>query len=412
MMLCRGSWQEAPNLGGLITSTTLARVNLTIFIMFYIASPFMPHNWRLPVIDLTFFNQRIVGPAMSLAFLLGASGIATGDEISIKDSRGQEIVVNRPVSSVAIFPLPIPEAMIAIDGGTQRLIAINPRAQSALMNGVIGQLFPEIADIRTDLVAPNFIPNVEEILTARPDIVLQWQRKGDERVAPMENGGIKVATVSTSSRETRRGYISMLGQILGKEDRAQSFLDWEDKTVADIAEVLKTANRPKPRIAFIDAMNGNEFVVFGREEAYFEASGLANAATEAGFTDGSVKVGAESLLVWDPDIIFVNYYNDAIKPADIFQHPVLAGLDAVKNGRVYKTPAIDPATAAGGELAYLWFAEIGYPDLFHTDMREAVADGFKLLYGKDLTAVQIDQLMQMSWNGESAGYAEAFAASN
>ncbi|WP_428424366.1 ABC transporter substrate-binding protein [Pararhizobium sp.] len=337
---------------------------------------------------------------------------ARADDIVVKDSRGQDIAIQRPVDSVAIFPLPIPEALIALDGGTQRLTAINPRAKAALMGGVIGQLFPEIADIRTDLVAPNFIPNVEEILKAGPDVVVQWQAKGDERVAPMENAGIKVATVSTESRETRRGYVAMLGQILGKEDRAKAFLDWEDKTVADIAAVLEKAGRPKPRIAFIDSMNDNEFVVFGREEAYFAASGLANAATEAGFTEGSVKVGAESLLEWKPDIIFVNYYNDAIKPADILAHPVLGALDAVKNGRVYKTPAIDPATAAGGELAYQWFAEIGYPDLFQTDMRAAVTDGFQLLYGKKLSDKQIDQLMQLDWNGKSAGYTEAFGKTN
>jgi iron complex transport system substrate-binding protein len=349
--------------------------------------------------------------ALGLAMFLSATGVTLADEVSVKDSRGQAIRIDRPVDKVAIFPLPIPEAMIAIDGGTSRLMAINPRAQTALMNGVIGQLFPEIAKIRTDLVAPNFIPNVEEILKAEPDVVLQWQAKGDVRVAPMENAGIKVATVSTESRETRRGYITLLGQILGKEDRAQAFLDWDDKTVADIAKVLEAAGRPKPRIAFIDSMNENAFVVFGREEAYFTASGLSNVATEAGFTEGSVEVGAESLLQWNPDIIFVNYYDDVIKPENIFKHPVLSALDAVKNGRVYKTPAIDPATAAGGELAYLWFAEIGYPDLFHADMRKSVADGFKLLYGKDLTSAQIDQLMQMGWNGKSAGYAKTFGAS-
>ncbi|MCM2474538.1 ABC transporter substrate-binding protein [Rhizobium sp. CG5] len=346
--------------------------------------------------------------ALGFAALFGSSAFATAAEITIQDSRGKDIVIASPVQSVAIFPLPIPEALIALDQGTSRLVAINPRAKTALMNGVIGQIFPEIGDIRTDLVAPNFIPNVEEILKAQPDVVLQWQAKGDERVAPMENAGITVATVSTESRETRRGYVAMLGKILGKQDRAQAFLDWEDKTVADIAAVLKAAGRPKPRIVFIDSMNDNEFVVFGREEAYFTASGLANVATEAGFTEGSVKVGAESLLQWKPDIVFVNYYNDAIKPADILQHPVLAGLDAVKNGRVYKTPAIDPATAAGGELAYQWFAEIGYPDLFTQDMRTAVAKGFDFLYGKQLTAAQLDKLMQMDWNGASAGYAEAF----
>lgn len=348
--------------------------------------------------------------ALGFAALIATSTFAGAETVSITDSRGQPIQIEQPVKKVAIFPLPIPEAMLAIDGGTERLMAINPRAQSALMKGVIGQLFPEIANIRTDLVAPNFIPNVEEILKAGPDVVLQWQAKGDERVAPMENAGIKVATVSTESRETRRGYVAMLGQILGKQERAQAFLDWEDKTVNDISSVLAAADRKRPRIVFIDSMNDNEFVVFGREEAYFKASGLVNAATEAGFTEGSVKVGAESLLQWNPDIILVNYYNDTIKPADILGHPVLGSLDAVKNARVYKTPAIDPATAAGGELAYQWFAEIGYPELFDTDMRKAVFDGFKFLYGKELSAEQIDQLMQMSWNGNSAGYAKSFGA--
>jgi iron complex transport system substrate-binding protein len=357
---------------------------------------------------LHFFRSPL---RLAVGFTMLAGSAMAADTVTIKDSRGNELTIERPVSNVAIFPLPIPEALIAIDGGTKRLMAINPRAKTALMNGVIGQLFPEIADIRTDLVAPNFIPNVEEILKAKPDVVLQWQAKGDVRVAPMENAGIKVATVSTESRETRRGYITMLGQILGKEDRAQAFLDWEDKTVKDIAAVLEKAGKPKPRIVFIDSMNDNEFVVFGREEAYFAASGLANAATEAGFTEGSVKVGAESLLQWNPDIIFVNYYDDAIKPDDILKHPVLGALDAVKKARVYKTPAIDPATAAGGELAYLWFAEIGYPDLFDADMRKGVSDGFNMLYGKTLTDEQIDKLMQMEWNGGSAGYAETFAAS-
>lgn len=355
-------------------------------------------------------TTRYSAAAFGFAALIATSAFAQADTVSITDSRGQSVQIAQPVKNVAIFPLPIPEALIAIDGGTERLMAINPRAQSALMKGVIGQLFPEIANIRTDLVAPNFIPNVEEILKAGPDVVLQWQAKGDERVAPMENAGIKVATVSTESRETRRGYVAMLGQILGKQERAQAFLDWEDKTVSDISSVLAAADHKKPRIVFIDSMNDNEFVVFGREEAYFKASGLVNAATEAGFTEGSVKVGAESLLQWNPDIILVNYYNDTIKPADILGHPVLGSLDAVKNARVYKTPAIDPATAAGGELAYQWFAEIGYPELFDTDMRKAVFDGFKFLYGKELSAEQIDRLMQMDWNGNSAGYAKSFGA--
>jgi iron complex transport system substrate-binding protein len=349
------------------------------------------------------------GGALLAGALIVVSGPAWADMVSVQDSRGNTIQVERPVSSVAIFPLPIPEAMIAIDEGTQRMTAINPRAKVTLMNGVMGQLFPEIADISTDLVAGNFVPNVEEILRVNPDVVLQWQTNAGVRVAPMENAGIKVATVSTADRETRRGYITMIGKILGKEARAQSFLDWDDEVISAIDEVLKSApDVPAPRVAFIDSSNGNEFILFGQQELYFDAGGLKNAATEAGHTDGSVKVGAESLLSWDPDIILVNYYNDAITPEEILEHPVLPALRAVKNGRVYKTPAIDPATAAGGELVYLWFAKIGYPELFDIDLRQETLDGFQLLYGKQLTQAQIDRLLNMTWNKNSAGYMEWF----
>ena len=126
--------------------------------------------------------------------------------------------------------------------------------------------------------------------------------------------------------------------------------------------------------------------------------------------NGSVKVGAEALLAWKPDIVFVNYYNDTIKPEDIFGHPVLSGLEAVKAGRVYKTPAIDPATAAGGELTYQWFAKIGYPDLFQTDVRAAVAEGLQApLRRRADRRRSSTRFCRWSWNGKSAGYAAAFA---
>lgn len=351
--------------------------------------------------------------AVPLSLLLAFVGAvpAAAEAIKVEDSRGQLIEIEGPVRNVAIFPLPIPEAMIAIDGGTERLAAINPRAKSALLNGVIGQLFPEIAKISTELVAGNFVPNVEEILKVGPDVVMQWNENLGQLVAPMENAGIKVVTVSSANRDTRRAYIAMLGKILGKEARAQGFLDWDDEVYAELGQTLdKVPDADRPRIIEISALNGNEVSVFGWQQVKYDAGGLKNAATEAGHTDGTVKVGAETLLYWNPKIIFINYYNDGISRDDIFNHPVLASLDAVKQGRVYKTPKIDPATAAGGQLTYRWFAEIGHPDLFATDVRAAISAGFERLYGKPLNGTQLDTILQMGWNHQSAGYAAAFAA--
>ena len=143
--------------------------------------------------------------ALSLSLLVGSAGFAASDTVDVRDSRGKNVQVQRPVKSVAIFPLPIPEAMIAIDGGTKRLTAINPRAKTALLNGVIGQVFPEIADISTDLVAGNFTPNVEEILRVKPDVIVQWDTNAGVRVEPMENAGLKVATASSATPRSSPG---------------------------------------------------------------------------------------------------------------------------------------------------------------------------------------------------------------
>jgi len=336
---------------------------------------------------------------------------ASAAPISVRDHRGQDIQVDAPATRVAIFPLPIPEAMIAVDGGIEHIAGINPLARSTLMNSVIGQLYPGIANIDTSLVSRDFVPNVEELSRARPDVVIQWDFNLDTVVAPMENAGLKVVTVGSENREARRAYVAMLGQILGKQERAQSLLDWDDQTLAELAAQLSDVPlESRPRIVFIDGMNGNELTVFGTQQVYFDAGGLINAATDAGFTRGSVNVGAEAVLSWNPDIVLVNYYNTTITPDDILLHPVLAALPAVQQGRVYKTPAIDPATAAGGEMVYQWLAKIGYPDRFDTDMRAVIADGFQRLYGATLTDAQIDALLQMDWNRSSAGYGTGFAA--
>ena len=174
---------------------------------------------------------------------------------------------------------------------------------------------------------------------------------------------------------------------------------------------LKAVAQPnRKRIVFIDSMNGNELVVFGQQQVYFEAGGLRNAAAEAGLTDGSVKVGAETLLSLE-----TRHYSRQLLQR---QHQARGYRQSSRVGRPgccqagpgLQDPAIDPATSAGGQLTYLWFAEIGYPELFHTDVRKAIHEGFARLYNAKLTPAQLDALLQMSWNGKSAGYAATFGA--
>src|ERR1700730_7155280 len=92
---------------------------------------------------------------------LRSSAARAAAPVDIVDHRGAHIQVGAPVSRVAIFPLPIPEAMIANDFGIDPLAGINPPARSTRMTSLIGQLYVGIASINTDLVSRDFAPKVE-----------------------------------------------------------------------------------------------------------------------------------------------------------------------------------------------------------------------------------------------------------
>ena len=66
------------------------------------------------------WSLALPGAAIPLSLVLSitAPGYAVGETAQVEDSRGKLIEIERPVKSVAIFPLPIPEAMIALDGGS------------------------------------------------------------------------------------------------------------------------------------------------------------------------------------------------------------------------------------------------------------------------------------------------------
>lgn len=335
---------------------------------------------------------------------------AIADPITIEDHAGRSITVEQPVEKVVVAPLPIASTFVAVDQGPDRLAGMNPLAQDVIMGSVLGEIFPEIAAINSDVVSRDFVPNVEELLTVNPDVVIQWAMSEDEIIAPMERAGLNVVAFSWGDHDIERDRISLLGAILGQQDRAAEFLAWEDEVVAEIAAGLDTvAVEDRPTMVFIDTWEGNQFNIFGRNAYYFQASGLRNMAFEAGTTEGLVSIDAETMLAWDPDIIFINYYAIEATTDELLAHPVLGSLTAFESGRIYKTPFLDPASQSG-PLVYMWFAMLGMPDVFAWDLRSLIAERYQVMYGAVPTDEQIDRLLQMEVNGDRALYGDLFDA--
>jgi iron complex transport system substrate-binding protein len=349
-----------------------------------------------------------MGGSLLVAWLCGLSTAVPAAEITFEDQRGKLITLAEPADSVVALPKPVPTMFIGVDGGTEHLTGMHPAAKAVLMDSVLARFFPEIAGINTSVVGDGFIPNVEEMLKVNPDVVIQWAVRPEDYIEPMEKVGLTVVGLGFGSHEIERGHIEIVGQLLGKPERTESFLTWQDDVIKEIKqELAEIPVERRARMVFFDRYRSDELAVFGRDEFFFQAPGIRNLAFEAGLNQSTVTVDAEQILAWHPDIIFINYYDLDATPADMYADPVLGSVAAIENRRVYKTPRLDPSEHEA-PLVWMWMAMLAYPELFDWDVRGLVREKYAAAYGKSPAEAEIDTILHLSANADSAHYQDMF----
>ena len=68
---------------------------------------------------------------------------------------------------------------------------------------------------------------------------------------------------------------------------------------------------------------------------YINLTGGQNVGQDA---SGFVEVNVEQIMAWDPEVILLNGFEGDLTVDDVYDNPMLAGVSAVKNRRVYKIP--------------------------------------------------------------------------
>lgn len=65
------------------------------------------------------------------------------EPVTFTDHEGRKVTLPAPAQRIASIPIPMASTLIAIDGATDRLVGMNPTAKSAIMEGILGRIFPE-----------------------------------------------------------------------------------------------------------------------------------------------------------------------------------------------------------------------------------------------------------------------------
>jgi iron complex transport system substrate-binding protein len=318
--------------------------------------------------------------------------------ITVVDQLGREVLVPKEPSRVVMLPIPFHAVFYAVAESGESIVGMHPTSMIHLENSILSVMAPEMMTASTDFVTSGFEVNIEELLKLEPDVVFQWAWMDDE-IEKMERVGIPVIAVEYGTQQDLAGWIEIIGQVMGKEDRAAEILAYHNETIGMISErtvEIPVEDRPKS----ICLYNVKELQLTGTDtynQWWTETAGGVNPAeVESGF----YNVDMEQILDWDPDVIFITNFCET-RPEDLLENKIegqdWSQVNAVKNGRVYKIPMGEYRWAPPSVESHLmlkWLAQIQQPDLFADyEMEEEIIEFYSTFYGYQLSDMEVYKIL-------------------
>ncbi|MFD5557103.1 ABC transporter substrate-binding protein [Streptomyces sp. NPDC127068] len=325
---------------------------------------------------------------------------------TVTDQRGVKVSFDGPVSKIATTVIPSPSILAAVDGGVDRIVGINESTLVANKQGIFGEMFPASTKTRT-VSGSDFVPNVETLLSLKPDVVIQWGDMGDEVIAPLENAGFKVIGLTYGTQEKLETWISLFGKLTGNESRADDLVSWMHAEKTAVSALVRGQQRTGQKVLYLRAAadgwtsyNGSGYMNFCTELV-----GGVNPAKD--LKAASPQVSTEQILEWDPDVILLSAFDEK-PPAALYGDPKLARVRAVRDRRVYKIPLggyrWDPPCAES-PLMWRWMTQVLYPSTARAGgLRAQLTGAFDRLYGYRISAAQVDDVLRLDLNSRSSGH--------
>ena len=257
--------------------------------------------------------------------------------------------------------------------------------------------------------------NMEELLAMEPDVVF-YRAENVEEYEQLSAMGIPAVGFSTTkwgsdSIETFQGWVSLLGEVLQQEDRADGIAEYGREVYDMIQQRLAQAgdDLEKPRVFWLFRYSSGVVQTSGSNhfgEYWANATGAVNVAHES---DGaSFEVNMEQIYAYDPDIIYISNFAPYL-PEDLYNNAIEGNdwsvVRAVQEGNVYKCPLgmyrwYPPSSDS--PLMLLWLAKNHHPELFEDiDMTQELKDYYLRFYNVELTDENIEKIFNPS--REAAG---------
>ena len=297
---------------------------------------------------------------------------------------------------------PLPSVLTIFFNSAEKIVGMPEASLTAAQNGLLGELYPEILNAKTDFINGDDV-NLEELMLLEPDVVF-YNAANPAVGEKLTNAGFAAVAVSVNKWdydciETLNNWIELFSTMFPKDAKSDAVEKYSNEVYDLINERVSTlSDEQRARVFFIyqytDTMlasSGAKF--FG--QWWCDAVGAINVAQEL-TTDNSVEVNMEQVYAWNPDTIVVTNFT-AAQPEDLMNNTIgnydWSTVAAIQNGRVFKMPLgmyRSYTPGADTPVTLLWLAKSVYPELFEDiDITERARSYYKDVFGVELTDEQI-----------------------
>jgi iron complex transport system substrate-binding protein len=339
---------------------------------------------------------------ISITLSLTAAAFGADGTRVITDMLGRKVTIPQPLKRVALLGGPTGQ-MAYVLGARSQLCAVT---KSLTSSELVKLMDPTVEN----LVAPRSTSgqvNVEELIVADPQVVIAGDLDGSIVEKKTRIPVAYFRSDMSQSYDLLKKEVRFYGAVFGKQDRAEKYIQYLQKTVALIRSRTKDIPQNKRKFVF-NGYSANHLVTLGGDtfiQQRLDLAGCRNAAQsihstglKEGLHTGLAEISMEKVLEWNPDILVIDFGT----AQDVYNDPKWSSIKAVKNKMVFRQPIgvfiWDRPTAESAVLHPLWLAKIAYPDRFaDIDMIREIKRFYSEIMSFNLTDEQAQSVLEAKY---------------
>jgi iron complex transport system substrate-binding protein len=279
--------------------------------------------------------------------------LTTGNSLSAQTRR--EIVVKDPSGSTIRLKHPAQRIISLVPSATEMLIALG--VGDRIVGRTIYDNDPALRHIQS--VGEGLEPNLETIISLRPDLVIGWAAEKKQKIQKrLEAAGIPVLHLSTQDTSDVYNGIVTIGRLTGRDTSAARIINTIRQQFAQVAAAVQG----KPRLKILYLTSAQPGITTSPRTYIGQIIGILGGVNL--FSDVKqnwFRVSLEEVARRNPDYIIVPSSQSPSKAiAQLESTPGWRSLDAIRNKRiiVIKSDLINRPGPRVGQIAQELYTRI------------------------------------------------------